>query len=270
MRVVELAEGRHGAVGRIVLGAGEVLENHLPGILELVVGETGTAENVGIDRQGDGELPRHHRPSEARMARRHRLRPLDARAFEDLDDVAARAVARAAEHHFAGERRQAAAPGAVMNGAGGGVEGHGHRLEAGEVFAQKDDAIVERGRMKGLFHSLRQGWRRRGAEATREGESSGRGGTGGGFRAGEPPRPCCPLVISPPAARRAAKPTGTPPRIAACEKSAANSVEGAARADFSQAPSVQGPSFQGLSKERRQRRAGSRSWNCQEALSTTL
>ena len=218
MRVVELAEGRHGAVGRIVLGAGEVLENHLPGILELVVGETGTAEDVGIDRQGDGELPRHHRPGEARVARRHRLRPLDARAFEDLDDVAARAVARAAEHHFAGERRQAAAPGAIMYGAGGGVEGHGHRLEAGEVFAQKDDAIVERGRMEGLFHSLRQGWRRRGTEATRAGESSGRGERAVDFGRANRPGPVAPLVISPPAARRAAKPTGTPPKNSSLRK----------------------------------------------------
>ena len=88
-------------MGRIILGAGEVLEDHLQGVVELAVGEARAAENVGVDRQGRGELAGHHGAGEARMAGRHRLCPLDPGALEDLDDLAAGAVAGSAEHHLA-------------------------------------------------------------------------------------------------------------------------------------------------------------------------
>ena len=109
-------------------------------------------------------------------------------------------------------------------------------------------------------------------ERKRRGQEKAREGGNGRWISGGRTAP----ALLPPWSFPHRRPGGLPspqehlPRIAACEKSAANSVEGAARADFSQAPSFQGPSFQGLSEERCQRRAGSRSWNCQEALSTTL
>ena len=58
---VEQPQGCEHAVGRVVLDAGDVLEHHLLGGLELLGGQLRPADHVGEDRQHHWQLPGHHR-----------------------------------------------------------------------------------------------------------------------------------------------------------------------------------------------------------------
>ena len=141
--VVKLPQRRHGAVRRIVLRAGEILQHHLPGIFELVFLEPRSPQDVGVDWQGRRQLSGDHRAGKTGMARRYRLRPLHAGSLEGLDDLSAAAIARSAEHHFAGERGQTAAAGAVVNGARRGMKRDGDGFKTWQLLAEQHDAVVE-------------------------------------------------------------------------------------------------------------------------------
>ncbi len=141
---MELAEGQHRAVDGIILRAGQVLQHHLPGGLEFLVGQPRPTKDVGIQRQCIGEPPRHHRPRNAGMRRRDRLGPLDTVALERLDDLPARAVARPAQAHFAGQRGEATPADGVVNRAGGRMKRDRHRLQLRQVLTEQRDAVGER------------------------------------------------------------------------------------------------------------------------------
>ena len=152
--IVQLPQGRHRPVRRIVLGAGEILQHHLPGRLPLVGGEQRPPQDISINRQRDRQLPGHHRPGKTGMARGNRLCPLHPGPLERINDLPAAAVARPTQHHLAREGGQAAAARAVMHGAGGGVERDRHRFQARKFLAEQHDAVVECCRKDGLLHRL--------------------------------------------------------------------------------------------------------------------
>ena len=91
-----LPQGQHGAVGRVVFGPGQILQHRLAGRLELVIRKRGAAEDIGEDGRRLRQLPGHHRPGNAAMAHRDRLRPLHARIVEVGNDLAAVAASGAA------------------------------------------------------------------------------------------------------------------------------------------------------------------------------
>ena len=47
-------------MGRIILCAGKILQNHLPRIFQLFWCQERTAQNVGVNRQSNGELAGDH------------------------------------------------------------------------------------------------------------------------------------------------------------------------------------------------------------------
>ena len=112
---MDLAKRENGPVGRVVLGPRQILEHHLPGIFQFFLREQRPPEDVGVDRQGIGQLPGDHGSGETGMAHRDSLGPLHAGPLQILDDPPAAAATRTAEHHLAGERRQAAAAWSVMD-----------------------------------------------------------------------------------------------------------------------------------------------------------
>ena len=142
-------------MGGIVLGAGQILKHHLPGVFQFIFRKERPSEDVGVDRQGVGELPGNHGTGKTRVAHRDGLGPLHPGPLEILDDLAAAAAASAAEHHFPRECCQAAASSAVVDGTGRGMKGHRHRFEAGQFLTEQHDAVVECRREKGLLHGHR-------------------------------------------------------------------------------------------------------------------
>ena len=144
--ILHLLEGRHHPVGRVVLGAGEVLQDQLPGVFQLVLGQERPAEDVGVDRQRRRQLTGDHGGGKAGMARGDGLRPLHPRPLEFLDDLAARPRAGSAEHHLAGEGSQTATARPVVDGARRRVERDRHRFQPGQFLAEQHDAVVERRR----------------------------------------------------------------------------------------------------------------------------
>ena len=70
---VDPPQGGYRAMGRVVLDAGQILEDHLAGSRQLILGQQRSPEDVGVDREDVGQMPGHHGAREAGMGARHAL-----------------------------------------------------------------------------------------------------------------------------------------------------------------------------------------------------
>ena len=104
--IVAAAKLDHQLLGGFVLDRLELLEHDLAGGFEIVRGQVGAAEDVGIDRQGGGQVFGDRYAAVARVRVGDRFAAFDAEVVQVEDQPAIVAGTGAAVDHFADEATQ--------------------------------------------------------------------------------------------------------------------------------------------------------------------
>ncbi len=142
----------HHLLARLILDRLQLLQCHKAARLELLRGQLGTAQQIGIDAQGGGQVLGQHGAAVVGVQLGDPFGPFHAQFIEVFHELAAVARAAASQAQLVGERGQAGPLGRIVDAPGRSKKGEGHRFERHHRLGQQDQAIVVRVREDTLRH----------------------------------------------------------------------------------------------------------------------
>ena len=131
----------HHLLRRFVLHRPQFLQHCQAARLQLVLGQMGPPQQVGVDGQRLRQVFGHGGAAVAGVGAGDALGPLDAEIVQVENELPAVALARPAQRHLAGETAQAAAVGGIVDAAGRHQEGEGRRLQRGGRLGHQHQAV---------------------------------------------------------------------------------------------------------------------------------
>ena len=123
------AEFDHQLLAGLIVDGTQFLQAGAAAGFELVGGEERSTNQVGEELESCRQIVAESRAAEGGLSCANGLTALDAEVFQFADPGTAIARPGAAEHHFAGERRQTGAGGRIVGATAGEQEGEGGGLE---------------------------------------------------------------------------------------------------------------------------------------------